>query len=102
MRTVNLNIDITRVMSETKSVVEEDILIKNDSKSQKYLYVQTVYRDANRTPIKYNDISITGSYYDLLMSQTPDFAPNKPLNEYREVDLWYIIDLIRAEQSSIN
>lgn len=42
--------------------------------------------------------SITGTKYDLLMSQSPEFSPNKPLNEYREVDLWYMIDQIRNEE----
>ncbi|MDF2791150.1 MAG: CampHawk [Neobacillus sp.] len=99
MREVNKNIIIKQVVENTILATEESILIINENKGQKYIYVETAYIDQNGDQISTTNNKITGDLYDLLMSQSPDFAPNKPLNEYREVDLWYIIDQIRSQQS---
>lgn len=44
-------------------------------------------------------VLIQGTYYDALMSEFPEFSPTKPAHEYREVDLWFIIDAAVSGES---
>ncbi|MEF2243968.1 hypothetical protein V1L65_03380 [Paenibacillus sp. IITD108] len=53
-------------------------------------------KDEQDEVIRSEQVAISGTMYELLMSENPSFAPNKPQNEYREVDIWYIVDLIRG------
>lgn len=55
-------------------------------------------KNKNGDVVKTESYEIIGEHYDLLMSESPGFADGKPANEYRESDLWYIIDMLRESQ----
>ncbi|WP_331697658.1 hypothetical protein [Paenibacillus sp. IITD108] len=65
-------------------------------KPTKTIEVLIHLKDEQDEVIRSEQVAISGTMYELLMSENPSFAPNKPQNEYREVDIWYIVDLIRG------
>jgi hypothetical protein len=82
-----------KVVEDTiESSYEDIITISEDKIGKTVIAIIACYDNENRI-VDQKRITITGEHYDLLMSESPEFSPNKPLNEYREVDLWYIIDL---------
>lgn len=95
MRTVNRTISIEQTSFIEASIVTESILSISEDKDKKQIVIITDLIGADGVKIKDELYCISGSNYDLLMSANPTFAPNKPMNEYRENDLWYIIDLIK-------
>lgn len=96
MRTCNKEVTIVNTVEENVSVNNEEIININENKTLKMITVTINYL-ADSTSVKQENIIISGDNYDSLMSENPSFAPGKPENEYREADLWYIIDLIRNE-----
>jgi hypothetical protein len=87
-------------MTPTQETATQEVFSKiNEDKDLKSVWVEVSYCKDDETALSRDTYNIYGENYDLLMSQSPSFAPNKPLNEYREVDLWYIIDKIRNEQN---
>ena len=85
-------------MEETIYLTGEEITVINEYKELGTISIVVSYKTSDGITISKDDYQISGEDYDLLMSQSPDFAPGKPENEYREVDLWFIIDLIREQK----
>lgn len=98
MRTVNKEITKTRANTYSVTATTEKIISINENKSSKLVHVLTQYEDSDGNVLSQNNVVITGDDYDLLMQAGPDYAPQKPLNEYRETDLFHLIDLIRSRQ----
>lgn len=94
MRQSNNVFTTSEYVTTTRTAASEYIVVCYENKDNKYVSVVVNYLDENNIVIGEKRFDITGDHYDLLMSESPDFAPGKPLNEYREVDLFYIIDLI--------
>jgi len=84
---------ITTEISEKAAT--EEIKTTLEDKQNKSIQVVIVYRDTTGKQIGDEMIMLEGEEYGLLMSANPDFAPEKPKNEYREADLWYVLDTIR-------
>ncbi len=94
-------------MRETNKVIAQttmntvDVSINNERFLT--IYENKEYEIINVTVGYYHDddliskemLEISGGYYEMLMSPFPAFAPGKAKNEYREEDLWYIVELIR-------
>jgi hypothetical protein len=79
-------------------ITKEDFISISENKIASTVVVEIgKYTEDNRL-IEQETIGIQHEYYQMLISENPAFAPDKPYQEYREVDLWYVIDLIRAEQ----
>ncbi|OCT12636.1 hypothetical protein A8709_33030 [Paenibacillus pectinilyticus] len=78
--------------------VTEEMSRINETKILKNVEVTITYKDQSGFILKNEQFLISGDNYDLLMTENPDFAPGKPANEYREADLWHVIDLLRNEQ----
>lgn len=102
MRAINETItkQETRLVEVPVKAVNEEFHYINEFKTDKYIDVCTVYLDSEGNAVKYSYYKVDGENYDYLMSQSPDFANGKPENEYREEDLWYIIDLIKTKQTT--
>jgi hypothetical protein len=90
------NMTFTQTMPVTKQAVSEDIIYKEEDKNAQYVAVTLEYKDADGNVLATKREEIIGEYFQLLMSEAPDFAPGKPANEYREQDLYYVIDMIRS------
>lgn len=85
--------------SSQKQATIEEILSINENKQMRFINVVVGYKvdEVSDFIQNVNDIyEIVGDNYDLLMSENPEFAEGKPQNEYREADVWHIIDLIRS------
>jgi hypothetical protein len=95
MRTISKEITKMQAVPCKFFATYEEIVSIKENKQLKYVEVGTMYRDSNGDALKDETTGITGVHYDLLMQANPSYAPNKPQNEYRESDLWHIIDLIR-------
>lgn len=95
MRTVNYSIE--KIVSQMGSIniTTEEIIRITEDKNNKYVYCEFAI-SSDSGIVDTREITITGEDYELLMSSNPEFAPNKPANEYREVDIWHMVDLIRA------
>lgn len=76
----------------------EELQFISEDKRLRQIHVIVTYMDADGSVLQLSNFSIQGKNYSLLMSPSPDFAPGKLENEYREVDLWYLIDLISVEE----
>lgn len=75
-------------------VSTEEFIEIRENKLSRQIDVLIAYKDDDGDIIKQEQKTINGTFYELLMSEYPNFALNKPLNEYREQDLWYVIDLM--------
>ncbi|MBZ9536274.1 hypothetical protein KGR20_19040 [Cytobacillus oceanisediminis] len=97
---INVNIDIALTKQETYYVkaVSSQFGYVNRSNELRMIACEVIYFDINGGEISRESYTISGEYFDLLMSESPDFAPGKPLNDYRENDLWYVITLMRNKQ----
>jgi hypothetical protein len=94
LRLTNKIITKTEIVPVTKTAVKEELSEIYENKTNQVINVTISYFDANGDDIDFKQLAIEGDDYYLLMSANPTFAPEKPENEYREVDLWYIIDQI--------
>lgn len=100
MRTINKTYTINKVVTETVTAVREDIVTYSVDREQKFVYVKTSCKDVDNNEVDSQELKIIGENYDLLMSESPDFAQGKPENDFRECDLFYVIDKVRSEQTS--
>jgi hypothetical protein len=94
MRPSHLSFTVTT--PQVVQSVSEEIQSIEESKLDQYVSVGLVYKDAGGNTIGNKVEYINGDDYLLLMSESPAFAPGKPANEYREQDLFYVIDMIRS------
>ena len=94
MRTAQRTVEVSKTIPVKVTIVKEDIKSISENKAMKQIDVVVAAYDENNNLIQENLVIIVADKYDLLMSANPNFAPNKPENEYRENDLWYIIDLL--------
>lgn len=98
MRECNKEIELQKVTNIVEIATTEEIVRITEDKVSNLICVDTISKNANGDIINNENTTIYGDYYNMLMSESPSFAPNKPQNEYREDDIWYIIDLIRNSQ----
>ncbi|CDN44187.1 hypothetical protein [Paenibacillus sp. P22] len=94
MRLVKKTINVQQVTNVAKPIRYEDIRTTFLNKNEQYVVVEIALLDENQVIATTKRYEITGDDYNLLMSASPDFALGKPAGEFREVDLWYIIDQI--------
>lgn len=96
IRECNREIYFNKMIIVSELIKSETIVsIFENKKAETVEVVVDCYNEKNEF-IKDEQYLIKGEKYDLLMSANPDFAPNKLENEYREADLWHIIELIRS------
>lgn len=90
MRVINIKETVT-----VSKIVEQESIIKISENKLKRTIDVTLHVKCEGDYEFDDSYLIDGEYYNMLMSESPTFARNKPANEYREQDLLYIIDLIR-------
>lgn len=76
----------------------ESLQMIYENKYTRSISVEIGYIDSQGNCIATENYVIKDEYYSLLMSPSPEFAPGKLENEYREDDLWYFIDLLKAQK----
>lgn len=96
MRVIDEEVSVQQLATVVKAAVSEEIQSIYEHKVDKFVNVTTILRDAEGAPVRTRVHEIVGSFYDMLMSGLPDYAPGKPAHEYRESDLWHVIDLMAA------
>ncbi|WP_127532736.1 hypothetical protein [Paenibacillus kobensis] len=94
MRDSNKTVQVKEMTEVTKDIETEEIQTIAENKVLQRVELTIAYRTSNGEVAKVDYVLIDGDYYTLLMSESPAFAPGKPANEYREIDLWYIVDQI--------
>lgn len=98
MRLTTKIIKIPKTILEEVEIINEELAFIAENKEHRQITVKVSLLD-NRGEIRgAEDYEVSGDYYSLLMSANPEFAPNKLANEYRESDIWYIIDLINSNR----
>lgn len=81
-----------------KQAVNKDLLSYTVYKKNKYVEADVGYFDVNNQQIGSIRFLVNNDRYELLMSESPEFAPGKPAGDFRKDDLFYIIDLMENEQ----
>lgn len=97
MRTTNRTFVQPITRKEELVATSEEIFTINEHKGARTIEVSVAFKAADGSVLGYEHHHISGAHYDSLMSEAPVYAPGKPKNEYREIDLWYVIDLIRVD-----
>lgn len=97
MRTVSIDVPVTVVSEVIKKGVKQEVLTKVEDSRARRIEVLIGIKTSEGELIREDSYKIEGDKYDLLMSESPEFAPGKPLDEYRESDLFYVIDLMQSE-----
>nr|WP_156736281.1 hypothetical protein [Mycobacterium sp. E3298] len=92
-----LKIKSLQEVETTITAEHEEITAILEDKTVRKVSVMILYTRGDGSEIETKTYDIVGGNYGLLMSESPDFAPGKPLNEYREDDLWYIIGLMDTQ-----
>lgn len=100
MKSCNIEFDFYEQVKVTKMAINKQLSQITEDKINRNIIVNIHYLDSENNLISGERIVIEGKNYDLIMSVNPDFAPGKRENEYREDDLWYVIDKIKSEQTA--
>ncbi|MED3792311.1 hypothetical protein P4571_07640 [Niallia alba] len=101
MISINKPITISRFVTETIIATSKDFTKVVKDKEKQVIEVEIRYIDVNGNEISRESYRIVGELYDLVMSQSPDFAEGKPADDFRDNDLWYIIDKIEEDKDTI-
>ncbi|MER2057309.1 MAG: hypothetical protein ABTA16_00715 [Niallia sp.] len=101
MRIVSIEAEYMKPQLVKGFITKEDVLTENKDSILKFIEVSIGQFDADQYKVAEDKYTIDGEKYELLMSESPDFAPGKPKDDYRKEDLYYIIDLIRAERKAL-
>lgn len=96
MRGINKDFTISKTVQEKASATSENFSVISEYIDLKLINIEVAYKTVDGVTIGKDNYQIQSDDYDLLMSDSPDFAPDKPANTYRREDLWKIIDLIRS------
>lgn len=89
------------VVSTSVTTTNEEIVSIHESKDSQQISIKINYLDSNNVSIGEDYVYVGGNDYTLLMSANPTFAIQKPANEYREIDLWFMLDYIAAGSPSL-
>lgn len=95
MRECNNQVTNTEIKLVDTVAVKEEIISICEYRQGGFIGVSVAKYDINNNNIANENYAITGDNYKILMSANPSFAPQKPADEYRDEDLWHIIDKIR-------
>lgn len=98
MRLSTKTIKQAKVVQVEESAYSEEFTSIIEMKNAKTIRAVSDYKNASGKVIGSEEYEISGEWYELLMSESPKFAPGKPVNEYREADLWHVISLIQENQ----
>lgn len=98
MRKVGIEIERKITTTVRDIAVKEDFQYINHYKSNSYAEISTVFFNDKDEPIQHNYYEITGELYELLMSDSDMFPPGKIKGEFRDEDLWCIVDKIRDDE----
>lgn len=88
-------------VEQSINIASERIIQINEDKISMQIVATYGLYDVQDMLIEQRSCVIQGEHYVLIMAKSPDFAPGKPANEYRESDLWYVIDLIMTSMAGI-
>lgn len=95
MRECNNQVTSTEIKSVNTVAVKEAIISVCEYRQAGFIGVTVAKYGINNDNVANENYVIKGDNYEILMSANPSFAPQKPADEYRDDDLWYIIDKIR-------
>lgn len=98
MRNIERTVDIKGEVLESKTATKEQIITIQENKEDEAIFLEVALFCDNGNKLKVETFNIINENYDLLMSESPNFAIGKPKNEYRESDLYYFVDLIRNQR----
>jgi hypothetical protein len=92
VRSVNYQVTCEKLMPVTVDVVIERIANIYEDKLSSNITVTIQSLDSEGAVVSEKQKCIVAEAYNILLSANPDFAPGKPENEYREADIFYVLD----------
>jgi len=95
-RSIEKTIQTTTETVVNSTAVTEEITNIIRNLSMKVVNVQVTYYDSSGNALSYENYNISGDNYTLLMSESPSWASGKPSGEYRQDDLWFLMDYMDA------
>lgn len=96
MWTINKPIIKKSVVETTETATLAEIAKYDTDINFRTVNVKVQYKKDDGTVLSEEFFTIFGDNYDLLMSESPEFAPGKPENDYRVSDLEYVIKKIQV------
>jgi hypothetical protein len=99
MEEINIEYVVSTVTQEVKIATKTEITTWCVYTLAKMVNVDLAYMTSDNEILDTKSFQITGEKFDLLMSESPEFAIGKPKDDFRRADLRYVIDLIREEQN---
>lgn len=91
--------EINKDLLIPKTAKFEEIYSYSHNRGLRRLVVKVNYLDESSTPFLSEEITIKEDRYDYLMGTSPSFPNGKSPNEFREDDLWHVIDTMRDSDS---
>ncbi|MFS0657337.1 hypothetical protein AB1L07_01765 [Niallia alba] len=91
---INVSVEVPTTTVETRTAVYKDFIDYAIKPVNRVVDVNIGYYDSSQNEISREYISITGEHYEMLMSESPDYAPNKPAGDCRREDIWYVLGLM--------
>ncbi|MFJ7756330.1 hypothetical protein ACQKGI_19935 [Peribacillus muralis] len=100
MRFVDKSFVVTKEIQLTIRAVTEEVEEINENKTNRMVVCKVVFKDMEGEMVISELHIIEHEYYDLLMSTDDMFTVDKPLNEYRLIDLFKVVDKMREDREN--
>ncbi|UTR05445.1 hypothetical protein MM326_15210 [Alkalihalobacillus sp. LMS6] len=94
-RPTNQQVTVIREMEVIQTANREKISAWHHEGEERYVEVRTELRDLHGLVLNSISFRIEGEEYELLMSDRPEFSPNKPKGDFSGSDLWHFVDLYK-------
>lgn len=92
MRSINKEYAAIVTQTVTKVATKQDFSYINKNKELRLINFEVISLSDDGEILERKAYQLNDADYDLIMSDSPDFAPGKPVNDFREADLFYMID----------
>lgn len=99
--TEQFSVPVSKKVEMLVEATREAFLIISENKVLKEIFLTIGIYDAAGGLLRKDQYLISGKHWDVLMASSPPEFLSKPENEYRESDLWHIVDLIRQTTGRI-
>jgi hypothetical protein len=100
MRQISKDYLVDQVIKVKEIAVKEDFVSICEYPLLKIVNVEIGYFSSKGTILDKTNYTVSGSNYDLLMTNLNAVSTEKAIREVREREIWRIIDIIRGESSS--
>ena len=100
MAEINEVITSYELVEKSVIAIKEEVLRYVWDSGSRYVNVTVIKLSKDDSILAEDSYVIVDDFYDLLISDSPEFAPGKPADEFRNDDLLYIVRLIKEQKNT--